>query len=106
MNAGRVNPDDFIAAYDDPALSGWTAGRKLQEAIRHSPDGMWPGWRIRIPGARITGRVHLFTGEIIDLPDWVNDIDDEDWPWFERQWQEMDEFDYRMKLAGITGSIA
>lgn len=49
--------------------------------------------------ALIYQRLHAVTAEPIDVELWVNQIEPEDWDWYQRHWDEMDEFEYRVRLA-------
>ena len=54
--------------------------------------------------ARITGRRHLITGEWIAVEPWVNQIHPEDWDWFQRHWDWVDAFDFKVRREIAIGT--
>lgn len=51
---------------------------------------------------RIASRLSQVTGEVIPVESWVSLIHPDDWDWFERWWLAEDEFDYRLRRAGVS----
>lgn len=58
-------------------------------------------FRIDHTSARIVARQNYMTGEWVKVEPWVNEIHPDDTDWFERMWVAEDEFDYKLKCAGI-----
>lgn len=48
-------------------------------------------------GGRIESRANAVTGEPVPVEPWVNEIDPEDWDWFQRRWAEMDAWDWQFR---------
>jgi hypothetical protein len=109
-SAAELPPPPDALCYAGPIHDAET-GQQVTEGWRHRLDGA----PLRIAfggpvdpetgyGPRITGRVNQVTGELLDVEPWVNQIHPDDWEWYERHWLEMDEFEYRVRLA-VAGAL-